>query len=93
MVRCDLFEQCTFIDEHLANMPVTAAVQKVKYCEMNYEYCARFIAARLLGQDKIPDDLFPYDINRIYEMNADGTNAKPVTRKHFFVQSPDWAAR
>jgi len=68
MDKCDYFDECSFFDDNYKNMPVTIAVSKVKYCELNFEYCARYIATKILGQEKVPNDLLPHQTDRVFRI-------------------------
>jgi hypothetical protein len=52
----------------MANMPSTTVLIKKKYCLGNNLFCARFMVASKLGKEKVPQDLYPEDIDRAEEI-------------------------
>lgn len=59
MSKCELIEKCIFFENQIIEMPSTATAFKQLYCEQNYEKCARYMVAKTIGFDKVPDDLYP----------------------------------
>ena len=58
MIQCDLTEQCVFFavrDEGKEMREYLAGL----YCAGNFSACARYRAALDMGQDLVPDDMFP----------------------------------
>ena len=64
MARCELIEKCIFFNDKMQGMPSTAATYKKIYCEQDFEKCARFMVAKALGREKVPEDLFPNQKDR-----------------------------
>ncbi len=61
MVECDKSSTCPFFNDRLENMPTAATLQKLQYCEGDFERCARFRVETKLGSTSVPGTLFPED--------------------------------
>jgi len=48
----------------MANMPATAELYKRRYCHGDNSQCARFMILKNLGKEKMPNDLFPNQLER-----------------------------
>jgi len=70
MPACILLEQCAFFKEKMTDMPSTARIMKMKYCtdEGGSASCARYLIFEKLGQDKVPQDLLPSEIEKMEEI-------------------------
>jgi hypothetical protein len=64
-MKCDLGGHCSFQENMLQNKPVTAAIFKSLFCDLDFEKCARFMAAKALGQNEVPPDLYPNHTDRL----------------------------
>lgn len=64
MPDCELSTKCLFFNDKMANMPSTASMMKRKYCQGNFEQCARYIVCKALGRDKVPADLTPSQVDK-----------------------------
>jgi hypothetical protein len=68
MTECEWTSKCSFFNDQMENMPVTANVIKMKYCRANNTACARYMAYKMLGRDNVPADLTPNQPERILEL-------------------------
>jgi hypothetical protein len=68
MANCELIAKCIFFNDQMANMPSTAEVFKNLYCRDNSSHCARYVACKALGREKVPQDLFPNQLDRANEL-------------------------
>jgi hypothetical protein len=64
MVECDRLATCIFFNDRMEDMPSVAALLKSKYCQGDFESCARFRVAAKLGSPSVPANLFPQDAAR-----------------------------
>ena len=64
MSECNLLEKCPFFNDQLKNMPTASDTMKKLYCRWNFEKCARYKIAIVLGRKEVPRDLFPRDSRR-----------------------------
>jgi hypothetical protein len=71
MADCELIAKCLFFNDQMAEMPDMAELQKNKYCRGNNSICARYKVFKELGKDKVPKDLFPFDIKRAEQIISD----------------------
>ena len=68
MADCECLTSCIFFNDKMANMPSTAENIKHTYCRREYDKCARHMVFRALGRPKVPDDLFPNQIEKAQEI-------------------------
>lgn len=68
MPDCELSTKCLFFNDKMANMPSTASMMKRKYCQGNFEQCARYIVCKALGRDKVPADLTPSQVDKAQQI-------------------------
>jgi hypothetical protein len=59
MPGCDKQSTCPFFNDRMENMPATAALLKLQYCQGDFETCARFRVEVKLGSTSVPGDLLP----------------------------------
>lgn len=72
MKDCELLEKCIFFNDKMANMPSTAEVIKLRYCQGGSDSCARYMVCKALGREKVPGDLFPNHNERALQIIAAG---------------------
>ena len=72
MPNCEMLEKCIFFNDKMANMPSTANVIKLKYCNEDSTGCARFMVCTALGREKVPPDLFPNQVDQARQVIAQG---------------------
>lgn len=59
MADCPRVAICPFYKLHAATKPAMAEELRSRYCLSNYLACARYSVAKALGDDHVPDSLFP----------------------------------
>lgn len=64
-MKCEFVEHCSFQDDMLHNKPVTAAIFKSLFCDLDFKKCARYIATHELGLEEVPPDLYPNHADRV----------------------------
>lgn len=69
--ECERLGGCAFYNETLADMPQMADRLKRKYCLDDSAACARKIAAKAIGAENVPVDLFPNDHAKLDRVLAD----------------------
>jgi hypothetical protein len=72
-MKCEFSNNCTFYEDHIAKMPVTANVYKRMYCDLDFVKCARNMTAAELGHELVPHDLFPTQNVRARKIIAEKT--------------------
>lgn len=69
MRDCELLKQCPFFKDEKGEMPSTARYLKMRYCTGgDYYTCARYMVFRKIGQERVPSDLFPNQLDRLGEI-------------------------
>lgn len=68
MTDCELTTKCLFFNDKMANMPSTANMMKRKYCQGDFEHCARYIVCKALGRENVPADLTPSQADRAKQL-------------------------
>ena len=63
MAQCELVQGCFFTMDFSNNMPSRLALIKRTYCNHDFESCARYTVFKAHGQEKVPNDLDPSDVN------------------------------
>jgi hypothetical protein len=56
---CDCIGACPFFHDKMAMKPALAAVYKQRYCQGDFQACARHRVKDALGKPAVPADLFP----------------------------------
>jgi hypothetical protein len=64
MADCELLSKCLFFNDQLANMPDMADLMKDKYCRGDSSICARYKVFSALGNDRVPNNLYPKDLKK-----------------------------
>lgn len=64
MADCKLLEKCPFFNDQMKDMPDMAELTKEKYCKGDCSVCARYMVFKALGREKVPLDLFPFQVER-----------------------------
>lgn len=68
MADCELLDQCRFFNGQTVEMPSTVTALKAKYCKGgSYSNCTRYIISQEIGREKVPEDLFPNQHDRLPE--------------------------
>ena len=68
MTDCELTPKCLFFNDKMANMPSTANMLKRKYCQGDFENCARYIVCKALGRENVPADLTPSQVDKAKQL-------------------------
>lgn len=74
-MKCEFRDKCTFYEDHIAKMPVTASVYRRMYCDLDFVRCARNMTAAELGHELVPNDLFPTQNVRARKIIAENNRA------------------
>ncbi|MBN2722570.1 MAG: hypothetical protein JXR95_00705 [Deltaproteobacteria bacterium] len=61
---CKCLPGCPFFNDKMANMPAMANIMKKKYCQGNFESCARYMIFSVKGKPAVPSDLFPNEVEK-----------------------------
>jgi hypothetical protein len=61
MPDCECLESCLFFKTIITDMPATVEIIKRKLCRTDNTNCARYRVLRVLGEENVPDELFPSD--------------------------------
>lgn len=64
-MSCALTEGCIFFNDKMANMPSMAAMYKERYCQNDFETCARFQVFKAVGRENVPQNLYPNEQDRV----------------------------
>ena len=64
MAECELLAECLFFQDKLINMPAIADIMKKQYCLLGFSDCGRYLVAKALGRELVPDNLFPNNMKR-----------------------------
>ena len=60
MAECPLLTRCPFFNGRLAHIPGRmAGIYSRRYCTGDSSQCAIYIVFMVLGEEKVPTDLFP----------------------------------
>ena len=72
MQECELIESCPFYNGQLEGDKVQIDAMKEKYCKVNNLNCARYMIFIALGRESMPEELFPHQKDRAYEVISQG---------------------
>lgn len=64
MATCERLEVCPLLHDRLYYRPASAAILKTQYCHGNQMACARYLVAKVMGPEAVPEDLFPNMLDR-----------------------------
>lgn len=73
MRECEFLESCPFFNGLLAEKPVDVEKLKSEYCLTNNLRCARYIITMAVGENKIPEDLYPHEKEIAYKVIAENS--------------------
>jgi hypothetical protein len=66
MAHCDLHDSCFYFNEQATDMPHTTEYLRNLYCMgVSFSECALYRITKVYGQEKVPKDLYPNDMNEI----------------------------
>jgi hypothetical protein len=61
---CKLMQTCDFFNDKMKDLPGDAHIMRVRYCMGASARCARHMVHEAAGNEKVPDDLFPDQVER-----------------------------
>lgn len=61
---CEYLEHCPFFVGSVEDVPSIMRLQKRTFCLDNPSMCARYLVREKLGQDSVPLDFFPTDMEK-----------------------------
>ncbi len=64
MTTCPHLETCKLLRLTLSELPAVAAIYLELYCHGRSDVCARFVAMNELGRERVPNTLYPNQIDR-----------------------------
>ena len=67
-MNCKHLNTCSFIQGMNKKIPVVANMMKIKYCESNYDQCARHRLAKVCHMENIPSHISPTDEMKAIEL-------------------------
>jgi len=73
---CRFTPYCPFFNDKLADMPAMAASMKMRFCEGEYENCARYMVLIEHGPKYVPDTLFPANLEQAEQILETQKSAK-----------------
>jgi hypothetical protein len=62
-MKCEILEFCPFYNERMQYLKSLSNKLKDKYCLGDKTICARYIMYSSLGKAKVPEDLYPFQID------------------------------
>lgn len=65
---CQHLEDCPFFTGRMAQMPRTSDLLKTRYCLHDFASCARFLVSDAVGHSRVPDNLFPNQLDKARDM-------------------------
>jgi hypothetical protein len=67
MKECAIIDECRFFNDQQPRIHTAKEreVMKRKFCGGGSSQCARFIVAKALGSDEVPENLYPEDLFRV----------------------------
>ena len=72
MQECELISTCPFYMGHLKGNEKDISELQEKYCKNNNLHCARYMVFMALGRENMPEELFPHQKERAYELISKG---------------------
>jgi hypothetical protein len=67
-VKCRFSSECSFFQESMPDIPHMKEIFKMDFCYGCPEFCARHMLYAATGNDYLPEDLLPYEIERVKEI-------------------------
>lgn len=68
MAECEIISECTFFNDKMSNMPVTAEMIKRKLCRKGFTDCAIYKVTKAAGREHVPVNLIPNQLDRADEI-------------------------
>jgi hypothetical protein len=72
MADCEFLEKCIFFNDKMAGIPSTSEIFKLRYCQGQNSDCARYLVRMALGKERVPEGLFPNQVDDAREIIARG---------------------
>lgn len=72
MADCECLSGCRFFNDKMANMPSISEMFKKSYCKGDNSKCARYVVFKALGRPKVPENLFPNQLDIAEHIIAKG---------------------
>lgn len=72
MAVCERLSACPVVNDSKNGSAAHAEKIKEKYCNKDYEKCARYMVLKSIGGDFIPNDLLPEEVERAKEIIDEG---------------------
>lgn len=66
--KCKYLGRCAFFTKSKLNMPSMLEFYKRKYCLSDYSVCARYKVYSSILKCRVPDDLYPNEVERVEEI-------------------------
>ncbi|HRE28666.1 MAG TPA: hypothetical protein PK954_18625 [Anaerolineales bacterium] len=70
MNPCECVPRCIFFNDKMKDKPATADMMKRRYCQGDFEACARHRVFKALGPSQVPGDMFPSHAERADQILA-----------------------
>lgn len=70
MTDCPRARECAFYNDKISSISGLAPLYKITYCANQFDACARYLVAQILGTKAVPADLLPNQIQKAYEVIA-----------------------
>jgi hypothetical protein len=70
MADCPRARECLFYNDKMKNMTGLALMYKISFCSNQFDTCARYLVAQILGPKAVPEDLMPNQMQKAYEVIA-----------------------
>lgn len=67
-VKCRFSRECLFFLETMPNLPPMAELFKMDFCRGIPDFCARYMIYASIGKSSVPDNLLPYEIERVKDI-------------------------
>ncbi|MEW6708868.1 MAG: hypothetical protein AB1403_03515 [Candidatus Riflebacteria bacterium] len=72
MPDCVCLPGCPFFNDKMPDTEGMGAIYKKKYCQGDFEKCARYMVFKALGKGKAPNNLYPNMIDQAKAIIAKG---------------------
>jgi len=76
MPQCELMASCAFLAERASFLPMAARAVMARYCMENHEHCARYMVYKVLGAERVPDQLYPGEIEDAWKLILERDGSK-----------------
>ncbi|GAB4281513.1 MAG: hypothetical protein Kow0067_00970 [Coriobacteriia bacterium] len=70
MAECSISPVCPFFNHEVSYSPELVTLAKARFCWADAAACARLRAARLIGPDRVPRHLLPFDADAYHALAA-----------------------